>query len=303
MRKIFNRNQALIAAACLVFIKLSSIAYAASQQSDEVVVGPIDYQQNVNGIPVTLSATTFARIETKDNQIFLKARVVGNLADLQRKIGSIIDTFDLPRDNCKSFSPKNPVVAIPRKELGIRDGAAFLSIGANVTVWACVENPIPNSKVEWEMCNLGFAKTKCRPHLITWPGSPIKTHVGAQNIDADLPVTLEKISDYAVGLRLSNPDINLGDCSWFACVAKGILQIGGVDINQKAYDALQKAIDPEKLKLTIPEELAKFNPTVESASFVNSDGNLAAEIRLSALVPASTITELIKELIEKGQKK
>ena len=254
-------------------------------------------------MPVNVSATTFVKIETIENKIYLRARVVGNLSDLQRKIGSIVDTFDLPRDNCKSYSPKNPVVSIPRKELTFRNGAALFSVGANVTVWACVENPIPNSKVEWEMCKIGPIKTKCRPRVVTWPGNPIKTHVGAQNIDADLPIFLVKNNDHAVGVQFSKPDIDLGDCSWFACVAKGVLQIGGVDVNQKAYDALQRAIDPEKLRLAIPDELERFNPSVVSARFFEDDGSLAAEIKLSALVPAAAVTELVQELLENSKKK
>jgi hypothetical protein len=152
------------------------------------------------------------------------------------------------------------------------------------------------------MCKIGPIKTKCRPHLITWPGNPIKTHVGSQNIDADIPIYLRKDSDYAVGIQFSSPDINLGDCTWLACVAKGLVMIGGVNINQKAYDALQKAIDPEKLKLTIPDELERFNPTIESAGFINDTGNLAAEIKLSALIPAATMTELIQQLINNSKK-
>lgn len=289
----------LIVAFFIAVLRASSSALAA--EPGEVVIGPISYVQDVNGVPVTIIATTYVKVITEDNQILVKARVVGNLSDLQQKIGTIVDTFDLPRDNCKSYSPKNPVVSIPRKELFFRDGAAVFSLGANVTVWACVENPVPNSKLETGWCKVGPIKTKC-PKVVTWPGSPIKTHAGAQNLDADIPVFLVRNNDHAVGIQFSKPDINLGDCSWFACVAKGIVNLGGIDVNQKAYDALQKAIDPEKLRLAIPEELSSFNPVVEAARFVSDTGNLAAEISVSAMVPAASMTELIKQLLEKGAK-
>lgn len=270
---------------------------AAASEPDEAQIGPVDYQQNVNGIAVNLSATTYIKIETINNKLYLKARVVGDLVDLQRKIGTIVDTFDLPRDNCRSYSPNNPVVSIPRKELRYADGAAVFSIGGSVTMWQCVENPIPNSRVDWEIRDIGLGIRTRVPVVRTWPGSPIKTILVRQPFDADLPVLLVKNGDHAVGVQFSRPDIELkGD---FAFITKGALKIAGVDINQKAYDALQKAIDPQKLQLTIPDELAKYNPTVETARLIDKAGHLCAEITLSALVPAATVTELVRELIAK----
>jgi hypothetical protein len=292
MNTHFLRHSAI----ALLFGVLPTLS-AAAPEPDEVQIGPVEYQQSVNGVSVVVSATTYAKVVTVDNKIYLKARIVGDLVDLQRKIGAIVDTFDLPRDNCRSYSPNNPVVSIPRKELLFRDGAAIFSLGANVVMWQCLENPVPNTKVEWQVKDIGFGiKTKV-PVVISWPGSPIKTILVRQPFDADLPVTLVKNNDHAVGLQFSKPDIELG--GQYAFITKGVLKIAGVDINQKAYDALQKAIDPEKLRLTIPEELSKFNPAVESARFIDLNGHLSAEISVSALVPAAVMTDLIKELLNK----
>lgn len=64
-------------------------------------------------------------------------------------------------------------------------------------------------------------------------------------------------------------------------------------------DALRKAIDPEKLRLTIPEQFQEFNPKIDSARFVDYEGKLAIEMNLSALIPAAKITDMVKELIDK----
>lgn len=291
LQRRYRRRMTACAAVCATLLLTPAIA----GEPDEAQIGPVDYQQNVNGVAVNLSATTYVKIETIDNKLYLRARVVGDLIDLQRKIGPIVDTFDLPRDNCGSYSPKNAVVSIPRKELRYAAGGAVFSIGGSVTMWQCIENLVPNSRLDWEVRNIGLGIKAKVPVIRTWPGSPIKTILVRQSFDADLPVFLVKNSDHAVGVQFSKPDIELkGD---LAFITKGALQIAGVDINQKAYDALQKAIDPQKLQLAIPDELAKYNPTVVSARLIDQAGHLCAELTLSALVPAATVTELVKELI------
>ena len=64
-------------------------------------------------------------------------------------------------------------------------------------------------------------------------------------------------------------------------------------------DALRKAIDPEKLRVSLPEDFLKFNPAIESARFLNVGGNLAIEISMSAFVPGSLATEFLRTLLEK----
>jgi hypothetical protein len=271
---------------------------ARAQLGEEVQIGPIEYTQNVNGVDVSISALSYVRIQASNNQIALKLRLNGDLIDLQRKIGVIVDTFSLPMDNCRSYSSNNPVISIPRKELKPVGGAAIFSIGGSVTMWVCVENPVPNSKIEWEMRNVGLGiKTKV-PVVKTWPGNPIKTILGTQPFDADLPVLLVKSNDHAVAIQFSRPDIEL--IGQYAFVTKGILSIAGIDINQKAYDALQKAVDPAKLMIAIPDEVAKYNPKIDSARFVDKSGHLVAEIEMSAMVPSDAINALVKELLPKA---
>ncbi|TAY50941.1 hypothetical protein [Rhizobium leguminosarum] len=280
--------------ACLVtsFLLVVSPALAVSE---EMMVGPISYQQDVNGVAVNLSATTYFQLSNTAKEITLKARVVGDLTDLQKKIGQIVDTFALPSDNCKSFSGNNPVVNLPRKELLYREQKAVFSVGGTVDMWDCRENPVPNSKVEWKLQDVGFGiKTKV-PVVVTWPGSPIKNKLGSQSFDVDLPLAITHATD-SLSLVIEKPAIDLK--GQYAFITEGILKIAGIDINQKAHDALEKAIDPNKLRVAIPEELGEFHPQIDGAKFVDLSGNLAIEISLSASVPLAELTNIVSDLVK-----
>ncbi|ESZ10158.1 hypothetical protein [Mesorhizobium sp. L48C026A00] len=267
-------------------------------QPDEVVVGPVSISQDVNGISVAIVATSYFKVRTVDGRAEIKARAVGDLSDLQSKIGAIVDTFELPTQNCRSYSADNPVVSISRKELLFRDGTLMFSIGGNVTMWDCRENPIPNSKVEWEIKDVGFGiKTKV-PVVVTWPGDPIKSKLVSQSFDADLPLRIGKTDDYSVELVLGRPDIELK--GQFAFITEGVLSIAGVDINAKAEDALRKAIDQRILRASVPDEFLQYGPTIESARFFDDAGHLKVEIGMNAMVQGSTITQFIAELLKLG---
>ena len=278
-------------------LALFSISPALAIEPNDLLVGPISYQQDANGVSVTLMARTYFKVQTIDNKIYLKAQVIGDLGDLQRKIGTIIDTFRLPRDNCGSYSANNLVVSVPRKELAFKDNAAVFSISGSVEIWDCRENPVPNSKVDFVLKDVGFGvKTKV-PQVITWPGDPIKNTLLTQPFEAALPVNLVRANETTVVLSIGRPDIELK--GQYVSITKGVLSIAGIDINQKAADALTKAIDPEKLKLAIPSEFQDYNPKIDSARFIDDGGQLAAEINMSALIPAEKVTAVLQDLIDK----
>ena len=135
------------------------------------------------------------------------------------------------------------------------------------------------------------------PKVVTWPGNPIKNKLVTQPFDADLPVNLVRANETTVALSIGRPDIELK--GQYVSITKGVLSIAGIDVNQKAADALNKAIDPEKLKLAIPSEFQEYNPNIDSARFIDDAGQLAAEMNMSALIPAEKVTALIKDLIDK----
>jgi hypothetical protein len=74
-----------VCAAGIALLCMLGFNSANSQEPDEFMVGPVSYQQDVNGVSVTINARTYFKIHTGGNQITLKARVLADLGDLQRK--------------------------------------------------------------------------------------------------------------------------------------------------------------------------------------------------------------------------
>ena len=194
-----------------------------------------------NGIPVTVGVTTFLSIETKPEGLFVNARVLGDFFDLQRKIGSIVDTFPLPTNNCASYSANNPVARIWGKQLIATGNTAVLKLNGDVDLWDCRENPVPNSAVDLVEESWLGVKVK-RPKVRTWPGDPIKNKLLNQPFEAFLPITASASGERTAAIKLGTPDIKLG--GQYVAITNGILRIAGIDINAEAAKALAKAIDP-----------------------------------------------------------
>ena len=281
-----------LAIASLGVVFLPSTGQSLAQQSQEVQVGSVDYQQSVNGIVVNVSTRTYVLVETIENRHQLKGRIVGDFIDLQRKIGTIIDSFDLPHDSCRRYSTINPVVSIPRKELRFSDNAALLSIGGDVTMWQCLENPVPS--LEWEIRDIGFG---IRTKVAVLNSRPGKRPLVTQPFEADLSMVFYKLDDQAIGLQFSKPSIEFkGE---FSILAKGILMSAGVDIRQKAYDAVRNVVDPAKLSMAIPNELSKYNPNVVDARFFDAGGHLSVEIKLALQISSDVAVDLMKDLLNR----
>jgi hypothetical protein len=114
--------------------------------------------ENVNGVIVDIEWYSRVFVLTQGTQVWLKVIIEADLIDLQNKVGAIIDTFPLPKNNCASFSPHNPVVFVPSKEIDVTGNDPVLRVGGNVVLWECLQNPVANSKVEWETKRIGPLK-------------------------------------------------------------------------------------------------------------------------------------------------
>jgi hypothetical protein len=245
-------------------------------------------------VNVTVNVTSLITVQTLPGNLSVTAKVDGDLFDLQQKIGAIVDTFALPTNNCasKGIGKLNPVVGISSKSLAPQGNQALFAIGGHVDVWTCVDGP-PNSEVLYRMVKVGPLKTKVPVSVHTW-SSEIKNKDGTQPFDATILASLVKQNDTTVALQLGQPNIKLS--GQYVFLTNGILKIADVDINQKANSALQSAIDPNKLKATLPTELQKLNMAVQSAQFTDDAGHLVAELVLTANVSGAEITDLLKQI-------
>ncbi|MDP1965752.1 MAG: hypothetical protein Q8K93_26530 [Reyranella sp.] len=280
--------------ALLVAITLPHAGWAQQTSNGEFLVGPITVTQDVAGIKVNVIVSSFFRLESRQDGLYLDARVEANLQDLQSKFASIVDTFPLPRDNCRSYKPDNLVVDLPAKALEAAGSTAVVKIAGKVDIWTCLENPIPNSKVEWEMKKIGPIKTKV-PVVKTWPGSPIKNKSASQPFEASIPVMLERVAERSVRLVLGAPAVKLK--GQYVFITNGLLDLAGVNVNEEARKALSKAIAPNDLVAAIPDEYASLNPVVTSAAFAEKNGKLTATASMSAKVPVEKINEFVQALV------
>ena len=285
-----------IAMSCFI----STVSFGQQEtKPDETLIGPVTYTHEYQGIAIAVPVTVFLKAQTSSDGIDVRARSVANLLDLQNKIGSIIDTIKLPTDNCQSFSANNPVARIWGKQLTLSNNRAVLNLKGDVEVWDCRENPVPNSKVEWVIEEIPWTGIKTKvPKTIFWPGNPIKNKLATQPFDANIPLLAHSPNQQTVELVIESPDIKLG--GQFIGVTNAILRIAGIDINAYAKQAIDKAIDPSKLRQTLPEEIKKFNPSIESVGFTGQGGVLNLESVFTAKVPSSAITELLKLLLAKN---
>ena len=259
---------------------------ASAARAQPTVIGPIVEVQQVEGISITVPIRVEVSQGPSDLGTRIRVRVVADLSDLAAKTGDIVDCIPLPKDNCASYSANNPVVTLGRKSLVFRDDAAILSVGGSVDMWECAENPIPKTKVEMQVKDIGLGvKTKVPVVVNLGPGDPIKTKLGTQPFDVDLPVTLSVEDGRAVALRIGRPAIRLRGP--YVSVTEGVLSIAGVDVNERAQALLERAIDPDKLCRTVPT-FAGFAPTVEGAGFIEDGGRPAAEIVLAADLSVAT---------------
>ena len=209
--------------------------YAA--RGSEIFLGPYDAIETVAGIPVALRASAFLKIHRVGGEARIDARVVADLTDLQRRIGALIDSLPLPRDNCARFAVDNLVVKLARSSLRIAGNVATLEVTGRVEIWTCLEIP--------------------------FFGSPLKTHtLPPQSFEALIPVRLRETGDRrGVELHFERPSLNLR--SDFGRIVEGVLSIAGVDISTEAHRWLEQTVGRDWLPMALPERF----PIARTACF------------------------------------
>lgn len=145
-----------------------------------------------------LEVSTPAGVLTFGTNIYLKDIIQGINSKIEMTIridlstlrNRIVDLLPVSGENCRSIGSNNLVIRYENPALTVDSGKLKLEAKGRTTNWACIENPIPNSKVEWEIKDLGLGvKTKI-PVLTKSPGSPIKTIVAEQ------PFALSALYDF-----------------------------------------------------------------------------------------------------------
>ncbi|WP_156795733.1 hypothetical protein [Bradyrhizobium icense] len=271
-------------------------------QSDRIAIGPIVLSQDVQGITVNTAVAMNFAVETKSDGLHLSLVLDASLVDLQQKFAQIVGTLPLPRDNCKSYTLVNPVVSLTIRALKGEGDTAVVALSGDVDGWTCVENPVPETYWDSTGCrgDLPFGGHYVFGCPKTRPASPIKNKSFTQPFDATLPVKLQKTGDASLSLVLGEPNVKLG--GQFVFITNGLLSIAGININDQAKKALERAIDPNKLTISVPKEYADLNPTIVDASFRSGQGQLAIRLDMTALLPPARINEILGGLVKSLKK-
>jgi hypothetical protein len=264
-------------------------------RGDEVLLGPSPFEQVVQGVPIAVQVYTFFAIESVDDNLQIHARVVADLSDLQNKIGALVDTIPLPADNCSHFGVDNVVARIWGKQITVSGDVATLKLNGDVDVWTCVKNPIPCSRIVFDEQHV-FGATIRVPRVELFDcNPPIKTRNLNQPFEATLPFRVEMVGPRTYTLKLGDPLVNLGGA--LGGVTSGILRIAGVDINARVKEALDRVLNPELLKQTLPEFLLPLDPALTRAELSSNSGALALSLELDATLDAKELGELIQRLL------
>jgi hypothetical protein len=235
---------------------------------DELLFGPVPFPANVQGVALSLPVSVALAIEPAGDQLHIHARLLGDLSDLQHKIGPLIDTIPLPTDNCARFFLPSLVAGISEKELTIDGDVASVTLHGEVVSWICTPNPF---------------------------GSPGKNPVLTQPLSATLPFRVGVSDPHTIAVQLGEPSIKLEGP--LAGITQGILNIAGIDINAQALSLLNRSIPPGLLQQTLPADLESLHPEITLAGLRSDAGNLALYAELNASIDGKLIGQLIRTLL------
>ena len=261
--------------AALFAVLLGSQAFA------QLPAGAVAITNHVNGVPITVSATSWINANPIESEHTPDARIFIDLIDLQRKfpaviVGSRTSAADCAKRDSESLSP---TVSLKSGSLLPVDDQLIISLRGQVDLWSCKPRS-GKSSIIWKKQKIGFLNIKLPTRQTVKPGIR-RTKDGTQSFRGNLPIQLLQKDRMGVALKISDPEIRLEGQD--VLVTRASLDHAKMDINQKMYAALQSAINFVKLKTMLPKELQQS--TVVSARFRSQGGHAIAEINLAATAP------------------
>ncbi|HEY7231028.1 MAG TPA: hypothetical protein VH558_11715 [Pseudolabrys sp.] len=258
----------------------------------QLAVGPVSITSSINGIPITVSVTSWVTVTSAGDEITVDARIFADLIDLQKKFSDVVDSFKRGARNCsRGADGQNPVVSFKSGSLWPRSDQLIMFVRGDIDIWSCSVGR-PQSAIRWEKTKVSFLTLKL-PVRRTWRN--VKRNMdGTQPFHGTLSVSLAEKDGANVALRNTEPNIRLDGEPAFATNAN--LSLAKTDMNEKVSKALRSAIDLTKLKDVLPKELQKLNMTINSARFRDRGGHAIAEINLSGKTSSITTISLLQQV-------
>jgi hypothetical protein len=109
-------------------------------------VGPVAITNIVNGVPVTVNATSWISVNSTGNELTVQARIFADLIDLRKKFASILAAFKPTANNCAADT-QNSVVSFRNGSIVSVDDQLVMSVRGDVGVVSCVAGPLKTETV------------------------------------------------------------------------------------------------------------------------------------------------------------
>ena len=268
-----------------------------SNAAAQLVYGPVAIKTEVNGVPITVSATSRVTINAAGDKLTVDARILADLVDLQKNFARIVGTFAPPANQCtnRRGTKKSPVVAFKSGSLWPRGDQIVISLHGHIDVWSCSAGR-QKSALRWRKKKIAFIRMSI-PQIHTWR-NVIKKKDGTQPFRGRLPIYLVETKNARIALKPAELVIKLDGPE--AILTQATLRSAKANINRTAADALEHALDPTKLRDALPAALRKLNMAVVSARFRGLGGHAIAEINLGASLSGKSRTQLLQTIASRS---
>ena len=258
-------------------------ATAAQQSTETAKSAETTFSVPVAGAAVDVGVKTSFSYQNTAEGILVAGSSTLDLSDLQRKLPAIVGKLELPHNNCQRFAADNVVAAPQSGALVLANNTASLSISGLSSIWTCLQNPIPESKVVWSAQQIAPGVRTQVPNVVTSAGAPIKSKVMDSQFEWAAPLLWTQSGKMQIGnatIALKNAGIDQtwkddGKSQWLAPLTASLAD----QVNM----VIAPFFDPNKF---VPSMLADKHPVIESVEWIDQDGHLAAKVKWGVTVSA-----------------
>jgi hypothetical protein len=257
------------------------------------VFGPVSIKSDVDGVPIAVSATSSINIADVGDKLIVSASVFADLVDLQRQMPKLVGSLQAPADKCANrlHGDKSPVVGIDGISLWPHGDLLIMSMHGRIDLWSCSSGP-RRYALRWRKKKIAFLKISI-PHIHHWRYVK-KRQDATRPFQGILSINLGTRKNALAAIELAEPQIIVNGRD--AGVKDGTLQFAKADIRKKIHRALQRAIDPAKLKQALPPQFQNLKMTAVAADFRAFGGHAIAEIKLAATVSGDSRKRILEQM-------
>ena len=171
-----------------------------SNAAAQLIYGPVAIKTEINGVPVTVSATSWVRINAVGDTLTIDARIMADLVDLQKKFARVVGTFEPPANRCANQrgTTKNPVIAFTSGSLWPRGDQIVISMRGHIDVWSCKAGH-KKTAIRWRKKKIAFIRISV-PQIHTWR-IVVKKKDGTQRFRGSVPIYLVETKDAWLALK------------------------------------------------------------------------------------------------------